>query len=96
MLMQKPTNITKHELIGLFVKVIESKNKSVVGISGKIIDETRETIKIKTAKGEKNIIKNQARFQFTLPKKEKVEVQGKLLIGRPEIRIKKQTPKKRV
>ena len=68
----------------------------MVGIKGKVIDETRETIKIKTSKGEKIIIKNQSKFQFTLPTKKVIEINGKLLVGKPEIRIKKQIPKKRV
>ena len=72
--MQKPTNIIKHELIGLTVKVTKSKNKNVVGIQGKIIDETRETIKIRTTIGEKIIIKKQSKFQFKLPTGKIVEV----------------------
>jgi ribonuclease P protein subunit POP4 len=94
--MQKPSNITKHELIGLDAKVVSSKNKDVVGVQGKVTDETRETIKLTTPNGEKTIIKNQSKFQFALPNGETVEVNGELLIGRPEIRIKKQIPKKRV
>jgi ribonuclease P protein subunit POP4 len=95
--MQKPNNITMHELIGLETEITESKNHGMVGIKGIVIDETRETLKLRNEKGEeKVIIKNQSKFKFSLPDKEAVEVDGKLLVGRPESRIKKQTIKKRV
>ena len=90
--MQTPFNITKHELIGLKVKVLFDN----IEVKGEVIDETKETIKIKTNKGEKIIIKKNSKIQFTLPNKEVVEVEGKLLIGRAEHRIKKQISKKRV
>ncbi|MGL4669145.1 MAG: ribonuclease P protein component 1 [Methanobacteriaceae archaeon] len=44
--MLNSSNIFRHELIGLYVKVIESSNKSLIGIKGKVIDETKKTIKI--------------------------------------------------
>jgi ribonuclease P protein subunit POP4 len=95
--MQKPTNITKHELIGLDAEITKSRNCDLVGLNGTVVDETRETIKIRTHdNNEKIIIKNQTKFKFRLPGGEAVEVDGTLLVGRPETRIKKQTPKKRV
>ncbi len=57
--------------------------------------QTDQLIKQSNVK-KKTIIKKQSQFQFTLPNGEAVEVNGELLIGRPEIRIKKQIPKKRV
>ena len=87
--MQKPSNIIKHELIGLSVEVVENTNKRNVGIKGKVIDETRNTLTIKTSKGEKKIVKENSKFMFTLPNKKKVIVVGSLIVGKPEIRIKK-------
>jgi ribonuclease P protein subunit POP4 len=46
-------------------------------------------IKIETRGKEKVIPKNNCIFIFTLPNKTKIQVDGKLLIGRPEDRIKK-------
>lgn len=94
--MQMPKNIIKHELIGLHVKILESKNKSLVGLEGQIVDETKNMLTIKTNKGEKKVIKNHSTFELQLPNGEAVEVLGSILVGRPEARLKTTLPKKRV
>ena len=94
--MQKPTNIIKHELIGLDAEVVESKNKKESKISGTITDETRNMLVIKTPAGEKKVAKENARFMLTLPDSRKVMVEGNLLVGKPEARIQKRIIKKRV
>jgi ribonuclease P protein subunit POP4 len=90
-----PKNLLKHELIGLEVEVVESKNKSLVGLRGKVVDETRNMLTIETKKGDKKVIKSECTFVFHLPNA-LVEVDGSLLVGSPEKRIKKSVPKKRV
>ena len=88
-----PHNLVRHELIGLKVKIDKSSDSSK-GISGKVIDETYNTLKIETKDGkEKTAIKDNCTFVFTIPDKTKVQVDGKLLISRPEDRIKKKFPK---
>lgn len=86
--MREPGNITQHELIGLKAEIKESKNKSLTGLKGKVIDETRNMLKIETEKGEKEIPKKDCTFSFKLDDK-KVQVEGRLLVGRPEDRIKR-------
>ena len=44
--------------IGSCIEVIESNNKSSIGIKGKVIYETQNTWIIETEKGNKKIIKN--------------------------------------
>ncbi|MBS3055535.1 MAG: ribonuclease P protein component 1 [Candidatus Aenigmarchaeota archaeon] len=88
-----PENLVRHELIGLKVKVKDSPDRTVKGISGKIIDESYNTFKIETSKKEKIVVKGINTFIFTLPDKTKVQVDGKLLISRPEDRIKKKIPR---
>ncbi len=85
----KPENIVRHELIGLEVKVAESSNKSQTGLSGKVVDESRHTISIETRKGVRILPKDTCVFSFLLPSGERVRVDGKLLVARPEDRIKK-------
>lgn len=46
-------------LIGEKIKIKKSSNRCLVGIEGEIIDETKNTITIKTKNGEKKILKNQ-------------------------------------
>ena len=90
-------NIFYHELIGLYCEVIESSNKSFVGISGKVVDETKKTILIEKICGngieEKLIPKDVSIFHFKLPNGNWVEIHGKILVSRPEDRIKKKFKK---
>jgi len=85
-----PQNLVRHELIGLAVKIAKSTDPTQKGLKGRVIDESHNTLKIETKEGKEKIIpKSNSIFIFTLPNKTKVEVDGKLLIGRPEDRIKK-------
>jgi ribonuclease P protein subunit POP4 len=88
-----PENLVRHELIGLKVRVKDSPDKSQKGIFGTVIDESYNTFKIETAKKEKTVAKGICVFIFTLPDKTRVQVDGKLLVSRPEDRIKKKIPK---
>jgi ribonuclease P protein subunit POP4 len=84
-----PQNVFRHEFIGLTVEVTDSTNEGLIGLHGIIIDETRNTIKIDTGKDEKIIPKDSVTFLFTLPEGEKVSIDGKVILARPEDRIKK-------
>ena len=84
-----PQNVFRHEFIGLSVEVTESTNEGLIGLHGIIIDETRNTIRIDTGKDEKIIPKESVRLLFTLPEGEKVSIDGKVILARPEDRIKK-------
>ncbi|MBX7076296.1 MAG: ribonuclease P protein subunit [Methanobacteriaceae archaeon] len=87
-------NIFYHELIGLELEVIDSSNKSLIGISGIVIDETKKTLKIETINNKEKLIqKDVSIFHFTLPDGLKVEINGKILLNRPEDRIKKRYKK---
>lgn len=84
-----PQNIVRHELIGLEVKIIKSTNSSQEGMRGRVVDETFKMLIIETNKGDKKIAKKDAVFVFKLPDGTRVKVDGKILLGRPEDRIKK-------
>lgn len=94
--MQKPCNIIRHELIGLHIKVSQSTNEKMTGIEGKVVDETKNMFIIKTNDGEKKVPKKENSFEVHLPDGNVIEVEGALLIGRPESRLKSSIPKKRV
>lgn len=87
--MRNLSYVIQDEFIGLKVKVVKSLNPSCIGLSGKIIDETKNTFKILHNDDEKILIKKDCIFHFTLPDKTIIEVDGKVLIGRPEDRVKK-------
>ena len=85
--------MVRHELIGLKVKIAESSNKKNVGISGKVVDETRNIIVIEKTNGkEVKLAKEQNVFVFDL-NGQKVRIDGEILVGRPEDRIKKKFKK---
>jgi ribonuclease P protein subunit POP4 len=81
--------ILQQEFIGLNAKVVRSSHPGYVGIRGKVVDETRNTVLILHKDKKKIIIKNTAVFHFTLPDGTIVEIDGKVVVGRPEDRIKK-------
>ncbi|HIE18857.1 TPA: ribonuclease P protein subunit [Candidatus Bathyarchaeota archaeon] len=87
--MKVTPEIVQHEFIGLKVKVAKSANPDCVRIKGKIIDETRNTFVLKQNGTEKRVIKETSVFHFTYPDGTIVEIDGKILVGRPEDRIKK-------
>lgn len=86
--MRSPTNIVRHEFIGLDVVVVDANNKDLIGIKGEIVDETKNTFVIATAQGEKSILKKGASFQVHVQNQDLI-IKGDILVGRPEDRIKK-------
>jgi len=85
--MPKFPDITRDELIGRPIKVTAAKNKANLGISGKVVDETKYWVIIDTPKGHKKLPKKGSDFQIMYLGK-KVDIKGELLGGSPEERIK--------
>lgn len=90
--MRTPENLVRHELIGLQVKIADSTNEQIRGLQGKVIDESRNTFVLETVHGEKTVIKEECIFSFRLDEVS-VRIDGKLLVARPEDRIKKKLKK---
>ena len=88
-MMKITASIVQHEFIGLETKVVRSSNPHVVGISGRVVDETRNTFIILHDNKEKVVVKDTAIFDFVLPDGTVVEMDGKVIMGRPEDRLKK-------
>jgi ribonuclease P protein subunit POP4 len=59
-------NITRHELIGLETSILESTNSQIIGLHGKIIDETKSMFSIQTEKGIKMMPKENSLWKFEL------------------------------
>ncbi|MBW2963771.1 ribonuclease P protein subunit [Candidatus Woesearchaeota archaeon] len=89
------------EIIGKTIKVVESKNKSNVGMEGKVIDETKKTIVVKTKKGQKKLLKGNITIMINHKNAQKSKIsgtpetrsvskriKGQQLMKRPEERIK--------
>jgi ribonuclease P protein subunit POP4 len=75
--------------------VAESTNKGLVGISGRIVDETRNTLLVETERGTKRIPKSNTSLTFTLPDGSRARVSGSILISQPENRINKKMQRTR-
>ncbi|MDP3698564.1 MAG: ribonuclease P protein subunit [Nanoarchaeota archaeon] len=78
--------IFPHELIGEAIEVVSSKNKSNLGIKGKIIDETKETITVMQDNGKDVVLMKQI-ITFKLMKSGKI-ISGEVIAKRPEDRLK--------
>ena len=84
-----PTNLLKHELIGLSTHVVDSRDSSHISRSGTVVAETRDMLQIDTTDGDILIAKDLCVFDFTLPDGTIVRVDGELLRSRSEDRLKK-------
>ncbi|KUO40076.1 MAG: hypothetical protein APZ16_05510 [Candidatus Hadarchaeum yellowstonense] len=82
-------NIMRHELIGLEAQVVSSSDPTLLGVYGKILDETRDMLVIEHLSAAKIVPKEGSSFEIKLPDGEKVVVEGKKLVGRPEERIRR-------
>jgi ribonuclease P protein subunit POP4 len=82
-------NVFRHELIGLKAKVIGSSDPGLLGASGKIIDETKETLVVEVKGAPKVIPKSSSKFQIGLPSGGEVVVPGRRILGRPEDRVRR-------
>jgi ribonuclease P protein subunit POP4 len=82
-------SVVQYEFIGLETTVVKSSNPDMVGLSGKVVDETRNTLTILQDNTEKIIVKDTSVFEFVLPDKIIVEIDGKVIMGRPEDRLKR-------
>ena len=83
----KPENLLKHELIGLIIEVLESTDKSQIGLSGQVVNETQNTLILQNEQGEKTVPKKGSVFKVFL-EHENVKVNGEKLLKTPQERIK--------
>lgn len=84
-----PINVLNHEIIGLETQVTASRDPSHIARKGTVVAETMDMIQLDTADGEILLSKEVCTFQFRLPDGTIVQVDGGLLRGRPEDRMKK-------
>ena len=75
------------ELIGKKIEVVQASNESLLGMQGKIINETKMTITIQQGAGAKRKMLLKSSISLRLQDTQQILI-GKELIGRPEERIK--------
>ena len=82
-------NLLSHEWIGLKVTVEKNTDPGTAGLTGRVVDETRNMLAIQTDTRILRIPKSHAVFRATLTTGESLTVNGNGLRYRPEDRIKK-------
>jgi ribonuclease P protein subunit POP4 len=82
-------DIIRYEFIGTAAQIAYSNHNGYLGLSGRVIGETKNTFTLASEGKAKSIIKDSAVFNFTFNDGTNVEIDGKILIGRPEDRLKK-------
>jgi ribonuclease P protein subunit POP4 len=81
--------LLSQEFIGMRIKIVKSTHCELCGIFGPIIDETKNTVVIYHKGKPKIVPKRHSTFHCILPDGTIIEIDGELLVGRPEDRIKK-------
>jgi ribonuclease P protein subunit POP4 len=76
-------------LIYLGAEVTSSTDPTLIGLRGVVVDETKNTITIRTSSGDRMVPKYVAVFRFTLPSGTKENVAGRYLALRPEDRLRR-------
>ena len=84
-----PSTIRAHEWIGLRVKVLSAPDPGICGVTGKVEDESRNMLTIRTNHRSLKVPKEKSSFLVELPGKRSVEVQGETVRYRPEDRVKR-------
>jgi len=79
-------NITSHELIGLHTEITQSSNTEIIGLNGRIVDETKSMFKINTKNGMKSIAKSQNSWKFSIENQD-IVIDGSKIAKRPFDRI---------
>tara|TARA_Y100000031_G_scaffold86470_1_gene95136 strand:- start:161 stop:403 length:243 start_codon:yes stop_codon:yes gene_type:complete len=74
-----------YTLIGEEIVVVRATNKSLVGIEGKVVDESRYLLQVEQNGEVKKLLKNQVTFKI---KRTNRLIEGKLISKRPEERLK--------
>ena len=87
--MKVTPDIIRYEFIGTKGIVAQSPNMDYMGVGGLVVSETKNTFTIKGEGKTKSVIKQSAVFDFTFNDGTTVEIDGKLLVGRSEDRLKK-------
>lgn len=79
-------NARNHEIIGLQIKALHSKNRTVQGVAGMVLYETMKTFLLQTRSGRRIFPKAGTLWRFILDG-DVCEIEGDSLVGRPHERL---------
>jgi ribonuclease P protein subunit POP4 len=90
MKMRTKKNILYSTFIGLEIEISNSSQHELIGLKGKVVDETKNLLVIEKEDGKQvKLPKVSSVFKFTLDDGSKMEILGKKICFRPEERPKK-------
>ena len=79
-------NIASHEFIGLHTEITQSSNPQIIGLNGRIVDETKSMFRINTKNGVKSVAKSKSSWKFSIENQD-VVIDGSKIAKRPFDRI---------
>ena len=79
-------NIRSHEFIGLDTEITRSTNPQVIGLNGRIINETKSMFTINTENGMRSVAKSTSEWKFSIQNKD-IIINGNKISKRPFDRI---------
>ncbi|MDD5339870.1 MAG: ribonuclease P protein subunit [Candidatus ainarchaeum sp.] len=82
-------NLLFSTFIGLDVEISNSSQRKLVGLKGKVVDETKNLLIIEAHGKDVRVPKVSATFRFTLDDGDKLDVDGSKITFRPHERAKK-------
>ena len=74
----------KKDLLGRHISVYQATNQSLNGIAGECVEETKHTLRVRTDRGEKTVLKAHATIEV-----EGVRIDGHVITGRSHERAKR-------
>jgi ribonuclease P protein subunit POP4 len=87
--MKVTPDIIRYEFIGIQARIAQSAHAGYLGLAGPVVAETRNTLTLIHQGQPKSVIKDLAVFDFKFGDGTTVEIDGNLLVGRSEDRLKK-------
>ncbi|PSQ11063.1 ribonuclease P [Halobacteriales archaeon QS_5_70_15] len=86
--MLAPETLVRHELAGLSVRVVDAAHEGYVGIEGRVVDETANTLLVDGDSGAMQVQKAGTTFEFALAGDGEdgpshVVVEGERFVARP-------------
>ena len=82
-------DIIRHEFIGTQARIVQSTHIGYLGLAGPVIAESKNTLTLIHQGQPKSVIKDLASFDFKFNDGTIVNIDGKLLVGISEDRLKK-------
>ena len=76
-------------MIGTQIDIVDSKNPTLNGLKGIVVDETKNTLMVQIDNERKTVVKDQIRLMVVTKNNQTMGTSGQNIIGKYEDRIRK-------